>query len=265
MARANRHFLPGHAWHLTHRCHNKEFLLKFDIDRKRYVQWLYEAKKRYGLIVLNYAVTSNHVHLLVIDPGGHTISRSMQLIAGRLGQEYNQRKKRRGAFWEDRYHATAIQTGRHLVSCMVYIDLNMVRAGVVKHPAAWPFCGYKEIIDPPERYKLIDRRILMDHLNIDSQDELARSYRELMEATLIQKNHARDEKWTESLAVGDEEFIGEIRKDLLSRAMRRRSVEGDNGVFVLKEDQVPYSNLSTPENSILSPANTRYWERMVRE
>jgi hypothetical protein len=24
MARAKRHFLPGHVWHITHRCHKKE-------------------------------------------------------------------------------------------------------------------------------------------------------------------------------------------------------------------------------------------------
>jgi putative transposase len=28
---------------------------------------------------------------------------------------------------------------------MVYIDLNMVRAGVVDHPSEWPDCGYHEI------------------------------------------------------------------------------------------------------------------------
>ena len=33
----------------------------------------------------------------------------MQLIAGRTAQEYNQRKGRQGAFWDDRYHATAIE------------------------------------------------------------------------------------------------------------------------------------------------------------
>ena len=52
----------------------------------------------------------------------------MQLIAGRTAQEYNQRKGKPGAFWEDRYHATAIETDEHLHRCMVYIDLNMVRA-----------------------------------------------------------------------------------------------------------------------------------------
>jgi hypothetical protein len=33
MPRANRYFLPGHIWHITHRCHQKKFLLKFARDR----------------------------------------------------------------------------------------------------------------------------------------------------------------------------------------------------------------------------------------
>ncbi len=64
VARANRHFISGHVWHLTHRCHKREFLLKFGKNRHRWMQWLYEARKRYGLVALNYVVTSNHIHLL---------------------------------------------------------------------------------------------------------------------------------------------------------------------------------------------------------
>lgn len=59
MARANRHHIPGQVWHITHRCHKQEFLLKFSRDRKRWLQWLFEAKKRYGLQILNYVATSN--------------------------------------------------------------------------------------------------------------------------------------------------------------------------------------------------------------
>jgi len=80
-------------------------------------------------------ITSNHIHLLVIDDSpSDMIPKSMQLIAGRTGQEYNQRKRRKGAFWEDRYHATAIEGDDHLFRCMVYIDMNMVRIGTVSHP-----------------------------------------------------------------------------------------------------------------------------------
>ena len=82
----------------------------------------------------------DHVHLLVADDGDRTsIPRSIQLVAGRTGQEYNQRKGRKGAFWEDRYHATAVETDRHLLQCVVYIDLNMVRASIVAHPIEWIF------------------------------------------------------------------------------------------------------------------------------
>jgi hypothetical protein len=54
MARAKRHFLPGHVWHLTHRCHKKEFLLKLVKDRHRWLYWLFQAKKRYGWIHSGY-------------------------------------------------------------------------------------------------------------------------------------------------------------------------------------------------------------------
>ncbi|MCK9175825.1 MAG: transposase [Desulforhopalus sp.] len=64
------------------------------MDRRNWVQWLYAAKKRYGLVILNYCVTSNHIHLLVQDAGKRdVIHRSLQLIAGRTGQEYNMRKR----------------------------------------------------------------------------------------------------------------------------------------------------------------------------
>ena len=55
MPRANRHYIPGYVWHITHRCHKKEFLLKFTRDRRRWIAWLFEAKKRYGLSILNDA------------------------------------------------------------------------------------------------------------------------------------------------------------------------------------------------------------------
>ena len=116
------------------------------MDRRRWVQWLFEARKRYGLVILNYTVTANHIHLLVADDEDRdVIPNSIKLVAGRTVQEFNIRKKRKGAFWEDRYHATAIENGEHLLRHLVYIDLNMVRAGVVKHPSEWPFGGYNEI------------------------------------------------------------------------------------------------------------------------
>jgi putative transposase len=96
MARDNRHHIPGQVWHITLRCHKQEFLLKFSRDRKRLLQWLFEAKKRYGLQILNYVVTSNHIHLLIIDGKEEVVPQSIQLVAGKTAQEFNRRKNRKG-------------------------------------------------------------------------------------------------------------------------------------------------------------------------
>jgi putative transposase len=38
MARAHRHYLPGQIWHLTHRCHERQFLLEFLRDRQAWMK-----------------------------------------------------------------------------------------------------------------------------------------------------------------------------------------------------------------------------------
>ena len=127
-------------------------LLKFKQDRYRWIQWLFEAKRRFAWWVLNYVVTSNHIHLILKDDSeNRIIPQAIGLVAGRTAQEYNRRKKRKGAFWEDRYHATAIESGEHLLQCLVYIDLNMVRAGVADHPSQWPHGAITKFRHPGEK------------------------------------------------------------------------------------------------------------------
>jgi len=195
MARAKRHYISGQIWHITHRCHKREFLLQFAKDRRRWLQWLFEAKKRYGLPILNYAVTSNHIHLLVVGNGDRdVIPNSIKLIAGRTGQEYNQRKNRKGAFWEDRYHATAVENGEHLFKCLVYIDLNMVRTGVVQHPSEWPFGGYNEIQEPKRKNILINYKRLTELLGFDSYDEVKKYHKRWVDDYLGNGKNFRDDK-----------------------------------------------------------------------
>lgn len=259
MPRASRHYLPGYVWHITHRCHKKEFLLKFAKDRRRWLRWLFEAKKRYALSILNYMVTSNHIHLLVRDKGDRdAIPKSIQLIAGRTGQEYNLRKKRRGAYWEDRYHATAVETDRHLIQCLVYMDLNMVRAGVVKHPSQWPFSGYNEIQNPRKRYALIDYGGLKDLLAFRSVDDLKNGYRGWVKESIKDGNHIRDGKWTESVVVGSKEFVEQTKERLSVRAQGREVIE-TRGAYVLREPSAPYSTGFRGENGILRLQNTYFW------
>jgi REP element-mobilizing transposase RayT len=258
MPRANRHYIPGCVWHITHRCHKQEFLLKFAHDRRRYLHWLFEAKKRFGLKILNYVVTSNHIHLLVLDGGQEAIPPSLQLIAGRTAQEFNPRKNRKGAFWEDRYHATAIEAGHHLHRCITYIDLNMVRAGKVAHPSQWPASGYHEIQHPPERYALIDREALMKLCGIPSREQLSVVHRQWIEEALGAKaNQTREAGWSESIAVGGPAFLEGIKGRL--RKVRNREISSVKGICTLREPLSPYSTIFYRKNGALSLENTYLW------
>jgi len=127
--------------------------------------------------------------------------RAAQRVAGRGGQIYNQRRNRKGAYWEDRYHATAVETGEHLKLCLVYIDLNMVRAGVVVHPRHWPDCGYVEIQKANARYRIIDFEQLMDFMGVESLPQLQEACRMRVEAALGKRTLVRQSHWTESIVV----------------------------------------------------------------
>jgi putative transposase len=259
MPRANRHFLPGLVWHITHRCHRREFLLKFARDRSAYLRWLFEARKRFGLCVLNYMITANHVHLLILDRGDDVIARSLQLAAGRSAQQYNQRKARQGAFWEDRYHATAVETDAHLHRCIAYIDLNMVRAGVVHHPSAWAHSGYNEIQNPPDRYRLIDLNALADVCGLSSTPALQRAHRDWVESALAEHQLMRQAHWSESIAVGSERFAQEV-KTRLGVTARYRAVVPTDESYALREPSIAYTGCFEHEMEPLSTENTRIWD-----
>ena len=220
---------------ITHRCHGRQFLLKFERDRLRWKHWLFQATRRYGLCVLNYIATSNHIHLLVRDTGRTELARSMQLISGRTAQEYNQRKSRKGAFWEDRYFATAVGTDRHLIRCLVYVDLNMVRAGAVDHPSQWKVSGFHEIQSPPQRYKIIDNQVLCDLTNLRNRQALQAAHLSWVTHCLRDDKPERQPCWTESVAVGPENFVKQVKAQLRARALYRAVTSDSQQTFEIQD------------------------------
>ena len=258
MPRANRYFLTGYIWHITHRCHKREYLLNFVKDRQRWIHWLFEAKKRFDLIVLDYMVTSNHIHLLVFDNGpSDVIPKSMQLVAGRTGQEYNQRKKRKGAYWEDRYHATAISSDQHLWQCIAYIDSNMVRAGVVSHPDKWQASGYNEIQNPKDRYTVINYEHLKEQLGMNSLEELRCHHKKWVDSYINDSISSYDSKWSESIAVGNKSFVDEVFHKLGNRA-RKRKVTEKAGSYLIKEPGISYNSHFGGKMGLLRAKNEHF-------
>jgi putative transposase len=142
---------------------------------------------------------------------------------------------------------------------MVYIDTNMVRAGVVRHPAEWPFSGYNEIQNPRQRYTLIDYSRLIPLLQMKDVGELQESCKKRVEQNLATSNQSRESKWSESIAVGSKGFIEATIKRLGIKA-KGRKIAGSDKTYELREAEVPYGLNFTPENGLLRLQNTHYWK-----
>jgi len=157
----------------------------------------------------------------------------------------------------DRYHATAVESDEHLVKCIVYIDLNMVRAGVVRHPSEYRFCGHKEIQDPPKRYAVIANKALSSLFSIDDQIDFRQEHRQWVEAELLKDVAKRKSLWSDSIAIGSKEFVENIHLQLGLRAKGRSVVIEEEGA-VLKEAPTPYNTLFEGERSALRPGNSYF-------
>jgi putative transposase len=215
------------------------------------------AKRRFNLRILNYIATSNHIHLLIYDPNGDAIPPAMQWVAGRTAQEYNVRRGREGAFWSDRYHATAIDSDEYLWRCMLYINLNMVRAGVVKHPKDWYPSGYAELLSPKKRYGLLAFSDLLMLLKIDTLAQLQQLMSQQTSEVLQSNQIHRTSFWTEAVAVGNQVFLENISNQLGNRIKGRDILQSGDTKYIRERDSPLYIKTIA---EILMGENTREWQ-----
>ena len=77
----------------------------------------------------------------------HDLSQFMKMLMQRITMSYNKRHGLRGHLWEQRFKSILVEGKPDAITTMAtYIDLNAVRAGVVKDPKDYRFCGYGEAV-----------------------------------------------------------------------------------------------------------------------
>ena len=191
MKRSGYHFVPGKLWLIRHRCHAGSALFKDRVDRRRWMYWLFQARRRFGLSVLNFVVLPHEVQLLVADRGRGEIPCSMQLIARSMATDYNRRNKRQGVFWEGRYRSTRMQAGASLPELLVTMDLEIVLTHCAKHPYGWRESGFFELQYPPARARRLDINALQRWLNPLDLNQLQQQRRLWVRGALKAHNQQR--------------------------------------------------------------------------
>ncbi len=160
MTRLPRYVIPGIPQHIIQRGNNRSAIFFSEKDYLFYSEKLLQASQEHGCIIHAYVLMTNHVHLLATPLYECSISKMQQMIGRYYVQYFNYQYQRTGTLWEGRYRATLVDTKQYLFRCMHYIEMNPVRAGMVKEPGNYRWSSYSHnalgvnnaLITPHEEY-----------------------------------------------------------------------------------------------------------------
>ena len=142
MPRKPRFYVPGAPVHAVQRGHNRSAVFFDDLDYLEYLRCLKQAADSCGGAVHAYVLMTNHVHLLLTPERTNSVGRLFQSLGRHYVRYVNDAYRRYGGLWEGRYKCNVIESQAYLLSCMRYIELNPVRAGMVDHPAEYRWSSY---------------------------------------------------------------------------------------------------------------------------
>jgi putative transposase len=147
MSRKSRFLLPGMPQHVIQRGHNREPCFFAEEDYQRYLHDAHEAALKNRLQIHSYVLMTNHVHLLVTPEQPFSVMHAMQDLGRKYVRYINHSYKRTGGLWEGRYKASLVDSEAYLLTCMRYIEMNPVRAGMVEHPGEYRWSSYSANAD----------------------------------------------------------------------------------------------------------------------
>jgi len=138
MARFARVVAPGLPHHVTQRGVRSMDVFADDAERELYLRLLGEQCARRGVKVLAWCLMTNHVHLILVPAEAGALAAAV----GEAHKRYTIRKNRavnaRGYLFQGRFGSCVLDQ-RHLLAAVRYVELNPVRAGMVRAPGDWPW------------------------------------------------------------------------------------------------------------------------------
>lgn len=140
-------FVPGFPHHIVQRGHDRNAVFIEASDYEYYLANLIEWKTLYNVGVYAYCLMTNHVHLVLVPyEGGSAISSLMRRLSARQGRRVNRLERRIGTLWSGRFKSSVVDTDQYLLSCLRYVELNPVRAGMVHRPEDYRWSSYAQRI-----------------------------------------------------------------------------------------------------------------------
>jgi len=213
MPRRSRHFIPGIPLHIIQRGNNRQACFFRERDYIIYLDKLREYSLAFGTAVHSYVLMTNHVHLLLTPTEKDSASRLLQALGRYYVRYINATYGRTGTLWEGRFKASLVHSGQYLLTVYRYIEMNPVRAGMVDHPAGYPWSSYQSNA-LGKTIKLVTPHAVYNALGKDRISQQA-AYQclfnsQLPEWTLEEIRQAANKGWV----LGDSKFKKQVEQQL---------------------------------------------------
>ena len=218
MARQPRLTVAAYPHHVIQRGNDRKAIVRDDADRERLLSLWLEHAKTFKVAIHAYVVMDNHFHLLVTPSTDQGLPQLMQAVGRAYVRYFNLRHQRSGTLWEGRYRSNLIESERYLLACMVYIDLNPVRAGMVVQAADFKWSSHRHCIGQVSDKLVTPHALFWGLGNTPFAREAA--YAELVQAGLAQSE--KDQLTQSALsgwALGSADFVSALQQSTMRRLL----------------------------------------------
>lgn len=216
MARLPRLTISGYPHHVIQRGNNRQPIFTSSADYEFFLDLLDENARKFGVAIHAYVLMGNHFHLLVTPQTDTALPQMMQAIGRRYVRYFNDAQQRSGTLWEGRYKSTLIQVERYLLACMVYIDLNPVRAGLAVQARDYPWSSHSHYIGLRTDKLITPHPLYWELGNTPFAREAA--YAALVRAGVsASQQEALTRSTLHGWALGEAGFVGELQKQTSRR------------------------------------------------
>ena len=222
MARLPRLTVPGYPHHIIQRGNNRQPIVSTQADYEMLLSLLDEHARKLGIAIHAYVVMSNHFHLLATPHTAEGIPQMMQAVGRRYVRYFNQRQARTGTLWDGRYKSTLIQAERYLLTCMVYLDLNPVRAGMVGDPGDYPWSSHAHYVGRATDRLITPHPLYWELGNTPFSRDAA--YAELVRSGISSEQQAAlTDSALRGWALGEVDYVAQLQKRTARRVAKSRA------------------------------------------
>jgi len=143
MARPPRIHLSDLTHHVINRGNNRCDIFRAERDYAFFLASLRRAVEKHQVDVHSYTLMTNHFHLVATPRIETALSRAMHLVGTTYAGYFNRRYARTGRLFDGPFKSSVIDTETYWFTCMRYVELNSVRAGLAADPSAYRWSSYR--------------------------------------------------------------------------------------------------------------------------